>query len=57
MVVFKSPDGKTKPEWSLAFVALHDTYADFVLSRQARNLVPTTLTFYYCTCRLYGIAV
>ncbi len=35
--------------WSLASVALHDAYTDFILSRQAMNCTSVTLSFYRFT--------
>jgi integrase/recombinase XerD len=43
------PQTKTKQEWSLASVALRDAYTDFILSRQAMNCTPVTMTFYRFT--------
>jgi integrase/recombinase XerD len=40
---------KTKQEWSLASVALRDAYTDFLLSRQAMNCTPITMSFYRFT--------
>jgi len=36
----------TQTKWTLASVALHDAYTDFVLSRQAMQCTPATLEFY-----------
>jgi hypothetical protein len=35
--------------WSLASVALQDAYTDFILSRQAMNCTPVTMSFYRFT--------
>ena len=40
---------KTTQTWSLASVALHDAYTDFILSRQAMNCTPVTMSFYRFT--------
>jgi site-specific recombinase XerD len=40
---------KVKQEWNLASFALRDAYTDFVLSRQAMQCTPATLTFYNYT--------
>jgi hypothetical protein len=39
------------PDWweSLALVALADAWTDFILSRQAMNVAPSTLAFYHYT--------
>ncbi len=39
----------TQTEWNLASFALRDAYTDFVLSRQAVQCTPATLTFYNYT--------
>lgn len=46
---------KTKPQikWSIASVALHDAYTDFILSRQAMNCAPATLQFYGNTAGVF----
>src|SRR5690349_16632947 len=38
-----------KLQWNLASVALTDAYTDFILSRQAMNCTPATLSFYRYT--------
>jgi site-specific recombinase XerD len=43
------PTTKTTQTWSLASVALHDAYTDFILSRQAMNCTPVTMSFYRFT--------
>src|SRR5688572_15134774 len=40
---------KTIHRWSLASAALRDAYTDFILSRQAMNCTPVTMTFYRFT--------
>jgi integrase/recombinase XerD len=40
---------KTQQKWTLASLALTDAYTDFMLSRQAMNCSPATLTFYRYT--------
>ena len=35
--------------WSLASLALADAYTDFILSRQAMNCTPVTMSFYRFT--------
>jgi len=37
---------KTVQTWSLASAALHDAYSDIILSRQAMNCTPVTMSFY-----------
>jgi integrase/recombinase XerD len=37
---------KTAHLWQLASVSLYDAYTDFILSRQAMNCTPMTLSFY-----------
>jgi site-specific recombinase XerD len=37
---------KTAQRWNLASVELLDAYTDFILSRQAMNCTPATLSFY-----------
>jgi integrase/recombinase XerD len=45
---------KTKQQrWSLASVALQDAFTDFLLSRQAMNCSPTTITFYKQTAGVF----
>jgi site-specific recombinase XerD len=43
------PTAKTTQTWSLASVALQDLYTDFILSRQAMNCTPVTMSFYRFT--------
>jgi len=43
------PKAKTVQTWSLASAALHDAYTDFILSRQAMNCTPVTMSFYRFT--------
>jgi integrase/recombinase XerD len=43
------PRTKTVQAWSLASIALTDAYTDFILSRQAMNCTPVTLSFYRYT--------
>jgi integrase/recombinase XerD len=40
---------RTAQQWSLASVALQDAYTDFMLSRQAMNCTPVTMSFYRFT--------
>ena len=40
---------KTVQTWSLASLALRDAYTDFILSRQAMNCTPVTMSFYRFT--------
>lgn len=40
---------QVKQEWNLASFALQDAYTDFVLSRQAMQCTPATMTFYQYT--------
>jgi integrase/recombinase XerD len=40
-------------KWSLASVALHDGYTDFILSRQAMNSTPSTIAFYRYTVGVF----
>ena len=44
---------KTTPRWTLASVALHDAYTDFILSRQAINATFATLQFYRRTAGVF----
>lgn len=39
----------TKQKWTLTSFALHDAYTDFVLSRQAMRVSPSTIEFYKYT--------
>jgi hypothetical protein len=43
------PKTKTVQTWSLASLALRDAYTDFILSRQAMNCTPVTMSFYRFT--------
>jgi site-specific recombinase XerD len=49
MAVFFMSQTKTIQKWSLASAALRDAYTDFLLSRQAMNCTPITMTFYRFT--------
>src|SRR5437773_4030910 len=49
MAVFFMPRITVKQKWTLASVALTDAYTDFILSRQAMNCTPATLSFYRYT--------
>jgi integrase len=53
MAVFMSQKTKATVSWSLASVALTDAYTDFILSRQAMNCAPTTLSFYKGTAGIF----
>jgi integrase/recombinase XerD len=44
-----TPQVKTTQKWTLASIALTDTYTDFILSRQAMRCTTETLTFYKFT--------
>src|SRR5574341_1295778 len=50
--VFISQNIKAVVRWSLASVALADAWTDFILSRQAMNVAPSTLAFYHYTGRM-----
>jgi integrase/recombinase XerD len=43
------PKAKTVQTWSLASLPLTDAYTDFILSRQAMNCTPVTMSFYKFT--------
>ena len=43
------PKTKTIKQWTLASLALTDAYTDFMLSRQAMNCTPVTMSFYRFT--------
>jgi site-specific recombinase XerD len=49
MAVFFMPTTKTTQLSALASVALLDAYTDFILSRQAMNCTPITMSFYRFT--------
>jgi integrase/recombinase XerD len=49
MAVFFMSQTKTTQKWSLASADLRDAYTDFLLSRQAMNCTPITMTFYRFT--------
>jgi integrase len=53
MAVFMSQKTKATVSWSLASVALTDAYTDFILSRQAMNCAPATLSFYKFTAGVF----
>ena len=53
MAVFLSHNTKTTQRRALASYLLIDAYTDFILSRQAMNYTPSTLSFYKNTAGLF----
>jgi len=53
MAIFMSPTTQTQVACYLASIDLLDAYTDFMLSRQAKNCTPATLTFYRYTAGVF----